>query len=630
MIDLPADGETTYGDAVMPLGWNCRSAVLEVISPTQKTLLDRKVTPLSVGMWSPGTPEEGIEAGLVVLKDGEAGELEQLEVQGKFILTPGKFSQIRQKAAEQEAAGVITWYSPNPDATQAIQWVGTNTSFPGGWGTRAHETAVRVFSISPQAGKDLAALAADQEVRLQLKMTAELSESTLPLVTGLIPGQTDEEILLFAPLYGPGAHFHAVAVAAALELARVLQDQLQNHVFPKPIRGIRFLFGMKTYGQIAYAFLKKEQVQKTIYALALDGGAGDPDVSWSRWSYRTPPGFLRHYSDGLAWQIFNQYLQEWRPQRFWRAGLFHSMIPCSMIRSGSPTHSLDRWDSGGMPLQFTDTPDTIDRRSCIDLVAASTTMMLSMANVMAADIPDPFWNFSIAQERMNDDIQVYLNQIKETRTISDLNEILTQAAAHFPHRVVSESRILDSLATLDQEIEQKAAWRPVEEPESHPAEPGEAVASAAQASGSPRGAPNISPRNCRWRTAPRDERIPRRKTEVLVQSPRYAASGDVDLRSKPLRKIICPLSSPGGWRTENVLLRRSKTNSPLNCVPTVNASRHGLIFGEKWIHRVVHPQPEAVGTIACEDKPEKSENEATIRTEPDMQFHKMNAIPGWV
>jgi len=241
--------------------------------------------------------------------------------------------------------------------------------------------------------------------------------------------------------------------------------------------------------------------------------------------------------------------------------------------------------------------------------------MLSMANVMAADIPDlAFWNFSIAQERMNDDIQVYLNQIKETRTISDLNEILTQAAAHFPHRVELESRILDSLATLDQEIEQKAAWRPVEELKATLQSLGEAALRLLRKHLEARCEQlNISPEKLQMGELPRrDERIPRRKTEVF---------GAITLDTLPLEMWTSPVkTSPknnlpfilswwlaDGKRTiaeiENELT--TELRGYRECIPAwFNfLEKNGYI-------EFVHPQPEAVGTIAQEDKPEKSENEA--------------------
>ncbi|MGC9326066.1 MAG: hypothetical protein ACP5I1_00385, partial [Candidatus Hinthialibacter sp.] len=316
-IDLPADGETRYGDAVMPLAWDCESAEISMVSPVQRVLANRNDCPNCVGMWSPPTSPEGIEAPVFCLASGEPGELENQNVKGMWIYTPGRIDAIRELAVKQEAAGVISSWTPAPKNRDSVQWIFRNSDIPGGWGPGKNASPLLCLAVSPKCGEEIAQASSERTVTICVKVQSRLYSGELPLISGLIPGDPgEEEILLTAPLYGQGAHFNASTAAAMLESARVLANQIEGGVMPKPWRGIRFLFSPKLYGPLAFARSRKTVLDRTLFALNLEAGAGNPDISWSRWSYRYAPVCQRHYSDGLAWKLFHLYLQHWRPQRF--------------------------------------------------------------------------------------------------------------------------------------------------------------------------------------------------------------------------------------------------------------------------------------------------------------------------
>ncbi len=465
-IELPADGKTTYGDAVMPLAWNCQSASLDILSPTQKNLFTYEEMPLSVGMWSPPTTPEGVEGELVCLERGDPGELEQKQVSGKFVLTPGPAQDLRSAAAQSGAIAIISDYLPNPNGTIETQWIGSNSNVPDGWGTTHDEEQVILLSLSPDAGRDLRHMAEESAIRLRLSLQSEINAGTIDIASAYIPGQLEEDVLLIAPLYAPGANYNGASAASILEVARILQSKIDAGVFNKPQRGIRFLLVPKLYGSLALRTLKKEWLDRALYALTLEAGAGNPDIAWCRWAFRITPSFLRHYTDGLGWQIFNQYLQEYRPQRFLESRSF-SLASETLFTDpaiGVPTH----WLYGGTEQECRnnslDTPDTLDKRSCIDMAASCTLLMLSIANVSKLDIPDlAYWNYQLGQERLNDDIQVFLNRVKECETIEAMNELLGEAAVKLPKRVEIEHDALQSLTSLDENATALPEWSSVKE-----------------------------------------------------------------------------------------------------------------------------------------------------------------------
>lgn len=461
-IDLPADGETRYGDAVMPLAWDCESAEISMTTPLQRALITYSDCPNCVGMWSPPTPPEGIEAQAVCLPTGDPGELENREVKGLFVYTPGRIDAIRDLAIKKEAAGIISSWTPASANKDSVQWISRNNGTPGGWGIRKNETPFLTLAVSPRVGADIAQMSAEGPVHLRVKVQSRLYAGMLPMISTVIPGDPgEEEILVYTPLYGQGAHFNASTVAALLESIRVLTTSIEAGTMPKPWRGIRFLFGPKLYGSIAFARQRQTILERTRFALYLEAGAGNPDISWSRWSYRFAPINQRHYSDGLAWKLFRLYLQTWRPQRYLETP------PVSLAGDvvfndssiGVPTHWLYGGTSEECRNSSADTMDSIDSRSLIDLAAAPLAMAYTMASVGNGDIPDlAVWNFNLSQERFRDDLQVFLDRAKETRGLSDLNELLGEASRHFTLRVEMETKALRSLAQLGEEVEQQVDW----------------------------------------------------------------------------------------------------------------------------------------------------------------------------
>ncbi len=466
-IDLPMDGSTTFGDAVMPYAWNCEEGLIELLDPTQMILADRSDTPNHIGMWSPATPDEGIETELVILESGEPSDLETKDVEGKIIFTPHRFDLIRREASRLGALGVISSWMPYPDQKTEVNWIQSNTDNPGGWGTKSSEKPLIAISISPEKGEELLQFSADSTLRVRVKIKAELTTGTLPIITTVIPGQeSEEEILLMAPLYGQGANYPAAGSAVLLECVRLLQKSIEATPSTRPRRSIRFLWGPKLYGPHAFIYKHKEILDRTICALYLESGAGNPDISWSRWSFRTPPVMFRHFSDGISWNIFQEYLASFRPQRFCEYQPFSLQGDVFYIDPaiGVPSH----WLAGGTDEECrntsADTPNKIDRRSCIDLTVASSALAYFLAYVGKEDIPQcAFWNYRLANDRIHDDLELYFRQIQETKTQQEITDIHSLASERITLRVNLESRLLQTMETLDPEGQDSEAWLFVQE-----------------------------------------------------------------------------------------------------------------------------------------------------------------------
>lgn len=72
-------------------------------------------------------------------------------------------------------------------------------------------------------------------------------ESTVDVVTAMVPGKRKEEFWIFAHLYEPLSNDNSSGVAAAIETARILMTE------GKPEFSLRLVFGLEHYGFAAYA-----------------------------------------------------------------------------------------------------------------------------------------------------------------------------------------------------------------------------------------------------------------------------------------------------------------------------------------------------------------------------------------
>ncbi len=467
IIDLPADGETGFADAIFPHAWNCDEASIELIKPIQRNLCTRTENPCCVGMWSPSTEEEGLEAEVVLLEKGDPAELETKEVQGKWILTPGRPHDLRKLASEKEAAGILSYWQPYPNARNETQWINRNTDTPGGWGTLNKEKPMILIALSPEIGEDLAAMAKEQTLSLKVRIKARMESGALPLLHAFIPGEKEEqEVLILSPLYGQGANYNAAGVASMIECARVLQHLCNEAQINKPNRTIRFLFGPKQYGVTAFAHDSLEIVQKTLYALCLETGVGDPDQAWCRWSFQPTPSALRHFSNGMIWTLSQQYLNAWRPQRYLEKRPF-SLV--SEVFLNDPVLNVPTtWLHGGTSVECKNTSidkySLVDRRSCIDLAAISGAALYMGASAGIHDIPQlALWNYNLAIESILEDTQSFMDQAVSAASMEEINKIYTKIHKHFPLRVRSESRALQSLDSLSLQASQTPEWDSVEE-----------------------------------------------------------------------------------------------------------------------------------------------------------------------
>jgi hypothetical protein len=143
------------------------------------------------------------------------------------------------------------------------------------------EHAGELFGFSVTAGEmaELRTIAREGgAVRVRVDVSAT---GALPLVTGLLPGSSADEVLIVAHLChpAPGANDNAAGVLAGLEVARALATRLSTR---RPSIGIRWLWTSEMVGSAAYlAMARRDDTswRRPLCVICLDMVGQDPSDS---------------------------------------------------------------------------------------------------------------------------------------------------------------------------------------------------------------------------------------------------------------------------------------------------------------------------------------------------------------
>lgn len=377
IVSFPANDETQYWSAPTFQEWDIAEGTLHLLEPEdeRRRLADFRDQPLSVIQRSASF--EG-EAEVVLLEDGEEEEeYEGLDVKGKVVLTKGNHLRVRELAVERRGAiGIISdadeFMSIRcrlalPDALQytCFRWTGRETKCFG-------------FVLSPREGEKLRKLIKERAkrgespIRVGIKMESSFSDGEIEVVSALIPGETDEEVVVIGHLchFRPGANDNASGPATVLEIARTLRELIDSGRLDPPKRGVRFLCPPEMTGTYAYLATHEDQIDGWVAGVNLDMVGQDQDLCGSSFLVERTPQALPSFAADLMVCMMEEFANDLKSLggtgRY--ASFRHAVIPFSggsdhWILSdpsvGVPTPQLLQW-----PDKFyhtsEDTPDKSD------------------------------------------------------------------------------------------------------------------------------------------------------------------------------------------------------------------------------------------------------------------------------
>lgn len=396
LLSAPADGVTQYGFWTMPLAWDVKQAVLEVVEPAvppdMRVLADYRQVTASLVMWSGPTPPGGITADVVELKSSRLEELNSLDVKGKMVLAEppldlAERGALKARLYKMGAAGMISCLTENADLTNGHYWINAWGDY--GWGFTKASSPLVGFSITPRQGAYLRGLLArNAKVRVRALVDSRYYSGSYPYATGILEGSgSDEEVLELGHTSEVGANDNATGVAAMIESLAALNRLIEAGKLKRPRRSIRILAMPEDYGSMAYIATHPERMKRTIGAICMDTAAGPYDVAGA-YSFALNPDVARSYQDALIMRVAENYYAG-MPRRFPRwtpyrpttdSYLSDPMIGVATIAASGSTGVNVHHNSA-------DTVDRVDPRSLRDLSAVVAAYLYYLASAGEDEIP---------------------------------------------------------------------------------------------------------------------------------------------------------------------------------------------------------------------------------------------------
>ena len=369
-------------------------------NPPRRRLADYRAVPLSLMPRS--SAAEG-EYEVVVIDGGDRPEhYAGLDVRGKLVLTRLMPMAVHHLAIERfGAAGLIfdgmrsvPEVCPPGDLQDDIQYAS--------WWWWGGETRAFGFALSPRVGAELRRMIARQgaPLRVRARVRSHFADGTIETVSALIPGETDEEVLITGHLCHPApmANDNASGAAAVMEAARALHTLIASGALPRPKRGIRFLWMPEMTGTYAYLAAHEADLPRTVAGLNLDMVGEDQDQTGSSWLLIRGSDALPSFAEPLLEALREGYFGQ--AHTFNGQGDFplfrHAVVPFS---NGSDHYILGD-PSVGIPapmlIQWPDrfyhtTADTLEKVSPQSLARSSALAATYAYFLAGAGAPEVAW-----------------------------------------------------------------------------------------------------------------------------------------------------------------------------------------------------------------------------------------------
>jgi hypothetical protein len=252
VLEYPADGVAHYGGWIMPQAWDLSAASLQVVSPgpARQALASYAESPLCVMIHSAPTPPDGVTAPVMRVAGADRPDAWRgVDATGAIVLMDTSSLRAAALAFRHGAVGVLTDERGRPDADPAgyrfLNYTISPAAEPKGFG----------FGLTHARGAQLRAALdehGDGNVHAHARVASRLYDGSLPAVTGLLPGESDEEIVLTGHLCEPGANDNTSGPALAVEVVRALGAMARAGSIPPLRRGIRLCHTYEVRGTNAY------------------------------------------------------------------------------------------------------------------------------------------------------------------------------------------------------------------------------------------------------------------------------------------------------------------------------------------------------------------------------------------
>lgn len=382
LLSFPADHRTKFWALPMFQEWEAERAQLFLVEPEERKLADYQECPIALIQRS--GPAE-LEAELVLLEDGEeVKEYEGLDLRGKAVLTKGDLQRVYELAVERAGAAGIVFDGLRelsvrqrldlPDARQytSFWWSGDERRCFG-------------FVLTPREGDRLRRLIKEgKRLKVRAEVQSRFWDGKIEVVSALIPGEGEEEVLIVAHLCHPkpSANDNASGAAALLEAARTLQTLIAQGRLARPKRGLRFLLVPEMTGTIAYLASHEGAIPRMVAGINLDMVGEDQDRCGSSLLIDRLPGASPGFIEPLVRRAREEFARELKG--FSNLGGYASFRYGEVPFSGGSDHYVLSDPAVGVPtVMLIQWPDRFYHTSLDTPDKVSPKMLALVANLAA-------------------------------------------------------------------------------------------------------------------------------------------------------------------------------------------------------------------------------------------------------
>ena len=245
--------------------WDGISASLWEVAPKTAKIADYRDL---AAILAQGSRSAHVTAELVWVGRGTRQEIEAVDLKGKIAVTEASGSSVHNLAVLAGAVGVISYYSPRPlkDPVQI-----PNASIRGG------DNATFCINLPPRDGYALRdRLLRGEKITVKADIETTTEETEIEVPTCIIKGTDPNagEVILSAHLFEGyvklGANDNTSGSAALIEVARTLNDLINDGLLPRPERTIRFIWVPEFQGSMPGATKHKDILANTLCNFNLD------------------------------------------------------------------------------------------------------------------------------------------------------------------------------------------------------------------------------------------------------------------------------------------------------------------------------------------------------------------------
>jgi aminopeptidase YwaD len=360
VIHYPAEDNVKFWHFPSFEEWSGKRGILKVMAPDDLagTFADFEACPISLVQRSATTPRGGLATEIIYAGSGESRG-DYRGARGKIALVDAYAPHTVYDAAVRSGVAGLLFYRQRP--------LGTVRTGTGVRGIRSYcsfwwdEKDLFGFVLTPEDGERLveylrSPAARRRPVKAWAFVDGERYPGTLEVVTSLIPGREEKEVVLVAHLCHPqpSAGDNASGAAVLLEVHRFLNELIRLGRLPQPRYGIRFLLVPEISGTFAYLARERKLARNLITGLNLDMVGQKQDVTGSTLCIEKPPMasssfgpyLLSEIADRLFSTASNPGSTAALPLIRWTAAAFsggsdHAVLSDPLV--GVPTPMLMQW-----------------------------------------------------------------------------------------------------------------------------------------------------------------------------------------------------------------------------------------------------------------------------------------------